>query len=78
MMDGVIRQAIDEAIRFLPPGVPYVASLDGHELVIIATGSGVRTGGRRPYLVACRSCMRLLDETSTNPYHAGYRHTTES
>ena len=64
MIDGVVKTAIEEALRFLQPGDLYRCEVNGHTMLVIALRGGLKCGG---YFVACESCEWLLQTSVTNP-----------
>lgn len=72
MIDGVIRKAIEEAIRFLGPGSSYTCEIDGHVFVF------VRTSSQQPrYVVICTDCRAALelDADHRRAFLVAHRHT---
>ncbi len=61
MIDAVVKNAIEEALRFLRPGDDYQCVVNTHSIIVIALGSG-GPGGRSVagFLVACDTCRALV------------------
>lgn len=57
MIDGVVRAAIEEALRFLQPGDLYHCEVNEHRIAVVALRGGLKVGG---FLVACQRCELLL------------------
>lgn len=75
MIDGVIRKAIEESIRFIAPGAVYACAVDDHRIVIVRV---IADDGRTPeYFVACSDCLAVLSEREIGRrvYHVINNHT---
>lgn len=57
-LDGAIRAALEESMRFLRPGAVYGCSVDDHRVVIIRLESA-EPGG---FFVACGDCLAVIAE----------------
>lgn len=71
MIDGKIRDAVEEAIRFLQPGAAYAATFDEHAIAII------RRDAPGTFLVVCADCRSLLaiEVATRRVYLTIHRHT---
>lgn len=62
MIDGVIRAAVEEAIRFIRPGAVYACSVNDHRVVVIRIGEDGPVATAPNYFVACGDCLAVIAE----------------
>lgn len=68
MIDGAVKDQIDEAIRFLQPGVAAEFVVNEHSIRVVALAD------RGQFLVACETCRALLTASMRKPYLAIHKH----
>ena len=66
---AVAELRLGTRLRLCVPGTPGTdaAASMNHEIVIMRTNEEGFHSGRPRYLVACRTCMKLLHEATTGP-----------
>lgn len=69
MIDGVVRTAIEEAIRFLKPGATHLVTVNEHEIAIIALAHP------KTFAVGCLTCNGFLDHATVRPFLVLHQHT---
>ncbi len=74
MIDAVIRKGIEEALRFVQPGVGYRCEVDGHDVTIVRLATSAPA-----FLVACHTCRALVvdDVELKRVYIRIHKHTEE-
>lgn len=72
-LDGKIRDALEESIRFLSPGTFYSCSVDEHAVAIMALAP------KAGFLVVCTDCKALVafDIPRRRVYLEIHKHTKE-
>ena len=74
MIDAIVKQAIEEALRFLQPGDSYRCEVNNHTMLAIALRGGLKVGG---YLVACETCNALIQSDTRLAFLAIHQHTKD-
>lgn len=68
MIDSVVKNQIEESLRFLRSGDRFSFDIDEHAMI------AVRLVGDGVFLIACETCKALCEATTHRPYLAVHRH----
>jgi hypothetical protein len=72
MIDGVVRDQVEEAIRFLQAGAVECFEINEHHIGIVALAK------RGHYLAVCLTCKALVVAEAKKPYLAIHKHVGTS
>lgn len=73
MIDGAIRAAVEEAIRFLRPGGTHLVAVNDHEICVVA----LEAKSPRRYAVGCLTCSYFISDNTDRAFMAIHNHTKD-